>query len=148
MGRRKGPPANVDNPVDNPVNDTNVMVATMPGRQGGTLRRGGTNRGGRGRLPSLVRQASLAAFAQRLPILKGIADGVVVEIDEQGAYRVASPTPRDRVAALKVLAELGLGAQVHAADVRERLTAQLQVIRSRPTWTADELVAALAKVWG
>jgi len=148
MGRRKGAAGDVENSVENSAPDSNVTVATMPGRQGGTLRRGNRGNRGGGRLPSLVRQASLKAFAQRLPILKGIADGVVVEIDEQGAYRVASPTPRDRVAALKVLADLGLGAQVNAADVRERLTAQLQVIRSRPTWTADELVAALAKVWG
>jgi hypothetical protein len=148
MGRRKEPPANVDNAVDNSGDDSGVTLVAQ--RHGGALLPGGRrgNRGGPGKLPSRVRQASLAAFAQRLPVLKGIADGVVVEIDEQGAYRVASPTPRDRVAALKVLAELGLGAQVHAADVRERLTAQLQVIRSRPTWTADELVAALAKVWG
>src|SRR5689334_19735710 len=44
---------------------------------GGALREGGTNKGGLGRMPSLIRQRAAASYDERMGVLEEIADGKV-----------------------------------------------------------------------
>lgn len=113
---------------------------------GGALKRGGTNPNA-GRRPAIVRKRALQMFVRNLPVLDAIARGVQVEFQEGGALVLKSPRPGEQVAAMKLLKETGLGAEVNAGDVRERLRAQVNLIRSRAQWSTDELLDALDSVW-
>lgn len=140
----KAPAATVDNSGDN----TGVMVAPLePQPHGGALRQGNPGNRGGGRLPNAIRRKARRMLATRLDIVGHIADGVSVEFDDGEQLKWVSPRPADRLQALKLLADWGLGPAVSVADVQERIAQQLQVIRSRETWTPEELIAALAPVW-
>ena len=69
----------------------------MPGRNGGTLRRG--NPGNRGTPPSAIRETMRRDLKARVPLIRRIADNV------DGRYTVA-----DQLKALDLLAKYGLGA--------------------------------------
>lgn len=130
-------------------NGKNSGVSLLAQPHGGALASGGTvgNKGG-GRRPSAIRKKALRMFGNRLQIVGSIADGITVEIeDETGEWKLVTPKPADRLNALKLLAELGLGEQVGVSEVRERLRSQLRIIRGQATWTTADLVAALAPVW-
>lgn len=73
-------------------------TAMMPGKNGGRLRRGGTNKGGPGRPPNKVRSACLHSFDQRRKVLEQIAD----DAKERAA---------DRIAAVKALGQFGMPQQ-------------------------------------
>lgn len=122
-------------------------VAMMPGRNGGALRRGGPNGGAGGRKPSQIRKQALKMLGNRLHVVGAIADGVAVHFEDGGQLKLISPRPGERLQALKLLAELGLGEQVSVSEVRERMRRQLELIRSQAAWDTEELVAALAAVW-
>jgi hypothetical protein len=68
---------------------------TQPGKNGGRLRRGGTNAGA-GRPKDIVRSACALAFDQRLPLLKKIADA-----------KIEGATIAERLKALDMLAKYG-----------------------------------------
>lgn len=141
----KTPAANVEN---NEANN-GVMPVLVPRPDGrGALNSGGTpgNRGG-GRLPNAIRRKARRMLATRLDIVGHIADGVTVQFDDGEQLKWVSPRPAERLQALKLLADWGLGPPVSVADVQERMAQQLLVIRSRETWTAEELITALRAVW-
>lgn len=78
---------NGKNPVKNPV-------ATREGRNGGTLRSGGTNKGGPGRPTSAIREACAKSFDERIRILEIIADD-------------SNSADGDRIRALDLLGKYG-----------------------------------------
>jgi hypothetical protein len=73
---------------------TTLKTPTMPGKHGGTLRRGGTNKGGPGRPPAAVREACAKSFDARVPVLERIADDT-------------KATSRDRMMAMDLLGKYG-----------------------------------------
>jgi len=60
--------------TDNPVVVATTIATTMPGRNGGTLRRGGTNAGGPGRPPKVVMSRSRALYERILDELEKALD--------------------------------------------------------------------------
>lgn len=118
----------------------------VPQPHGGALKRGGPNRGA-GRRPSVVRKRAMAMFAKNLPILDFIARGVTTSFVEGGAQVLVTPKPSERVAAMKLLGEIGMGERVSTSEIRERLRHQVVLIRGQDTWSTPDLLAALAEVW-
>ncbi|MEO7502995.1 MAG: hypothetical protein ABIW94_10205 [Gemmatimonadaceae bacterium] len=59
---------------------TGKKKALVPQPHGGALLKGGNdgNRGGRGAVPSLLRERLVGSFEQRIPVLERIADGVPI----------------------------------------------------------------------
>jgi len=107
------------------------QVVLIEGPRGGKLRRGGPSPGS-GRKPSAIKALALLALDEALPRMAEIAKG----------------DGTDAVAAFNALAKVsGVDGRISPADVRERLKAQVEVIRSRPTWTREELLLELAGVW-
>lgn len=140
----KTPPAIVENSGGN----TGAMVAPLePQPHGGALRQGNPGNRGGGRLPNAIRRKARRMLATRLDIVGHIADGMTVQFDDGEQLKWVSPRPAERLQALKLLADWGLGPPVSVADVQERMAQQLLVIRSRETWTAEELITALRAVW-
>jgi hypothetical protein len=60
--------------------ETTSQTTFIPGKNGGRLRNGGTNRGGPGRPKDKVREACALAFEQRIPVLKKIADAKIADV--------------------------------------------------------------------
>jgi hypothetical protein len=107
------------------------QVVLVEGPRGGKLRRGGPSPGS-GRKPSAIKALALLALDEALPRMAQIAKG----------------DGTDAVAAFNALAKVsGVDGRISPADVRERLKAQVEVIRSRASWTPDELLTALGEVW-
>lgn len=135
-----------------PALDENDRPVKVPQAHGGALYRGGV-KGNRGnRLRKELTTAALHMVADRMPVLGSIADGVVVEWTEVDGVRVpmlASPTPRERTQAMSLLWDIANSAKkVNMAEVRKRLTAQVEVIRrTLPREQADAVLVALAEVW-
>lgn len=137
----------LETPVESASPNT---VVTRPGRNGGTLLVGGKpgNKGG-GRKPSQVRKKALRMLARRLPLIGHLADGVAVQFDEDGQTKLVSPKPGERLQALKLLAELGMGEQVAVSEVKERMRQQIAVLREELDGETFERVAKrLGDVWG
>jgi hypothetical protein len=82
-------------------------IATMPGRNGGTLRRGGNKTPGPGRPPSVIREHAREGFADLIPSLKRIAGD-----------KETSTT--DRLRAIDLLGKYGLGTTVTETDTEGR----------------------------
>lgn len=146
--KRKGAKESGAN-VENSAKNTAVMPAPMvpPPDGRGLLRQGNPGNRGGGRLPNAIRRKARRMLASRLDIVGHIADGVSLEFDDGAQLKWVSPRPADRLQALKLLGEWGLGPAVSVADIQQRLTQQLVLIRSRDTWTPEELIAALDAVW-
>jgi hypothetical protein len=70
--------------------------ALVPQSHGGALRNGGTNKGGPGRPPSVLREKMRGALVDRIPIAAQIADD-------------PKASQADRLRALDFLAKYGLG---------------------------------------
>jgi hypothetical protein len=102
------PDRNPETPAQSPVPTPGALVAQP---HGGALRYGSEPGGspGPGRPPSVVREAMLNSFADRLPVLEAIAD---------------DPKQRtsDRLKALELLARYGLGATVEVESRSLRVT--------------------------
>jgi len=114
-----------------PKKADNKVVLITPPHGNGKLRRGGPSPGS-GRKPSAIKALALLALDEALPRMAEIAKG----------------DGTDAVAAFNALAKVsGVDGRISPADVRERLRAQVEVIRSRPTWTREELLLELAGVW-
>lgn len=128
-----------------------AVIVRQP--NGGALLSGGKrgNKGG-GRKPDAIRRMARAMLAERMPVLGQIADGVAVRVqdklDEDGfptgesEWKLFTPSPKDRVSALKVLGDLGMGASMTSADVHERLRTQIAIMREM---LPPELFEALAR---
>jgi len=86
-------------------------------------------------------------LANNLPTLDYIARGVRVEYTEGGVQVLATPRAGEQVAAIKLLADLGMGERVQMSEIRARLRSQIALIRSRESWSTDELLGALRAVW-
>lgn len=122
-------------------------VPLEPQPHGGALRRGGTNPGA-GRRPAIIRQRALAMFARNLPVLDGIARGVTVEFVDNGETKLCTPRASERVSAMKLLADIGLGEQIAVSDIRDRLRQQIAVLRDELTpEQLDRLLPRLGEVW-
>lgn len=132
-----------------PAANIGPNIGTPPMRQqshGGALVSGNPHRNG-GRRPQKIRKRALALLSKNLDVLDHIASGATAQFVEDGKIVLATPRPSERVAALKLLGELGMGANVGVQEIRSRLREQLDLIRTRPTWDAEDLVTALAAVW-
>ena len=78
----------------------------VPGKNGGRIRNGskpGTNRGGTGRPPSVIRQRLRGSFEDRIPVLEEIADDRKASLGE-------------RLKALDLMAKYGMGTTSTATD--------------------------------
>lgn len=144
---------------------------------GGALRNGGTNRGGPGVAPSALRERLRGSFAQRESVITDIADGkpcqtVRMSLASLSSHLVCancgeseikpdspeamlveinvevSASPKDRLAALDLMAKYGLGAlkEVSRENVQERLKATLETIRS--VLGADEAETVITAIQG
>ena len=114
-----------ENHVDN-------QVRTIPGRNGGTLRYGGTNAGGTGRPKSEVRAACASAFDSRIPKLQEIADNA------QGTY-----SSSDVLKALDMLGKYGGLQQTDVTSGDAALQTVTVVFEAEtPTATIDAILAS------
>ncbi len=120
------------------------MLTPQP--HGGALRTGGT-KGASGRRPQAIRKRALAILAKNLDVLDHIASGATAEFVEDGKLVIVTPRPAERIAAVKLAGELGMGERVQVSDVRARLREQILIIREQETWTQAELLARLGAVW-
>ena len=110
-------------------------VQMVPQPHGGALQVGNPgNSGGSGRPPSVVRQRSRDGYYTRIPTLEAIADS-------------EKSKDADKIAAVSVLGRMGMTGAVNMDDIRERLRAQLEVIRSRDTWSSADLISAIKPIW-
>ena len=141
---------------------TPVLTPEMrPQPHGGALRVGGTNRGGPGRPPNEIRQALREAFANRLPVLTGFADGAVTiplrstcpkcghEPDEAESVPVI-PDGDQRLKAMDLLAKYGLGTtkEISVDDVRGRLERTYEaMIEEMPTEMFERVSDRMRDIW-
>lgn len=130
--------------AEKPESKSALVLEPQP--HGGSLRRGGPSSGS-GRKPNAIRKKALRMLGNRMHLIGALADGVAVEFTDEGGTKLVSPKPSERLQAIKLLAELGMGDQVPVGDIRDRLRRQLAVIREQETWTQADLIAALEAVW-
>lgn len=120
------------------------------------------NAGGTGRPSSAIRDRVRGSFDERIPILEAIADGQVMQrievplhavlphvvcpscgeqgVEANGPEKLllvtiegqVSAAPRDRIASLKVMADIGIPAvrELSIELVRERIQKMLEILRS------------------
>lgn len=118
-----------------PSETSSGVPATMPGRNGGTLRRGGINRGGPGRPPSAIRAACREDFDNLRPLLGKIA-------------KRKSSKNADRIRAIDVLGKYGMDATVRVADVKHALReTQRELYDFFPREQADAIMAKIRPHW-
>lgn len=118
-----------------PKKSPSVTPMRVPAHGRGALRVGGTNRGGPGRPPSLLRRVAREAWFDRVQIITGIADK-------------DTATDGDRLRAMDSLARVGLNAAISEDDVRERLSATLETLRAEcPAALYERLLPKLRAVW-
>lgn len=145
--------AATENPVSNP--------AVMPGLNGGTLRRGGTNKGGPGRTPDRIRKIARQELSKRVRLLGFFADGLAVSIIETSdetdpsgkktkqKHVLHSPQVTDRIRALEALHKIGMGETVSVSEVRERLKATMRCVHAAdlPPEVKTDLIDQIVEVW-
>jgi hypothetical protein len=122
----------------------------MPGRNGGQLRRGGPNGGAGGRPPKAIKAIAKKELRKRIPLLGHFADGVAVSlmlVDGEQKLVTHAVDVSDRIAAIRELGKLADDGKVDVHEVKRRMAAQVAVIRERDTWTSDELLEELNRVW-
>lgn len=132
-------------PANNSGSNSGIVLEPQP--HGGALRRGGYKNPNAGRKPAAIRKKALKMLWERMDLIGHMADGAAVEFTEEGATKLVSPKPGERLQALKLLKEMGLQEAVSVAEIRDRLRRQLAVIREQETWTQADLIAALEQVW-
>lgn len=141
--------------TDNAAKNAGVSPkpALVPQSHGGALLAGGERgikRVGSGRRPSAIRRAARKITADALPYLEAVIAGVAVEevrTQDGQAYGLKTASVGDRVAAFRAVAQLGMSGKITTDDIRVRLTEQLRLIASRPSWTSEELIEALRPIW-
>lgn len=107
----------------------------VPQPHGGALKRGGNTKPGTGRPPSEIRRAALRSLDQRLKVLNEIADKKTAR-------------DADRIAAVKALASIGLGASMAMSEVRQKLEATVAMIEaSLPEPQALPVILNLRRIW-
>lgn len=112
-----------------------VGSLSIPGQHGGTLRRGGTNRGGPGRPPSAIRAACREKFDKLIPKLNSIA-------------RAKKSKDADKVRAIDVLGKYGMGQAVSIEDVKACLRQTTEEIREfLPADQAEVLLGRIRPIW-
>jgi hypothetical protein len=112
-----------------------VGSLSIPGKNGGTLRNGGTNRGGYGQPPSEVRKLAREKFAKLVPKLDRLA-------------RAKGTSDRDKIRAIDVLGKYGMSTAIAVEDVKTALREQTAEIREfLPRDQADALLARLKEIW-
>lgn len=105
------------------------------------------NKGG-GRKPSAIRKKALRMLGNRLHIVGALADGVAVQFEDGGELKLVIPRPGERMQALKLLAELGMGEQVAVSEVKARMRAQVEVLRDElPPELFQRVAQRLEEVW-
>lgn len=121
-----------ETPLETP---TGKGELTNPGRFGGKLRRGGTNRGGPGRPPSAIRASAREKFDKLIPKLDRIA-------------RARTSKDSDKVRAIDVLGKYGMGMNVSVDDVKAclRLTTE-EILRFLPAEQAEQLLGKIRPIW-
>lgn len=142
-------------------------VEMIPQPHGGALKRGGTR--SPGRPANSIRRRLRGDFAQRLDILRGIADGTVevnlLDVCEYCHLPPSKPQRRDwiddvlkrvraavseQLKALDLMAKYGMGTMKAVSDdeIRQRLAETLEKIRNSPHVTNPEaLIAELEPTW-
>jgi hypothetical protein len=111
--------------------------AVMPA--GAHRKNTGGKKGRSGRLPSDIRKALRKSFdRRRRSVLEAIADG-----------RIEGTTPADRLRAMELMAKYGLSepSGMPVADVRDKVAATLDVIRTLPPDLAQRVVDRLRPIW-
>lgn len=137
---KKRPETSVETPPSNTV--------MRPAPQGGLLRVGNPGNKGGGRKPSQIRKKALRMLGNRMHLIGSLADGVAVQFDEDGTTKLVSPKPGERLQALKLLAELGMGEQVAVSEVKARMRAQVDVLREElPPELFERVAQRLGDVW-
>jgi hypothetical protein len=141
--------------------------ALIPQSHGGALYSGGVpgHRGGTGRPPSEIRRIAREAWADRIPFLTEIADGVVpirlaVKCEHCGKEPTEgtsleelvklTPEVTDRLRAMDQLAKVGIGAnkELTVEHIRERLSEQIQRIQNAfPPEVAEQIIGVIEPVW-
>lgn len=146
--------------------ETAEKSAALPDRvpqpHGGALLRGGKkgNRGGRGRLPSVLRERLRSSAANYVHVLEEVAAGFtvtpIVERCPKCGHEPEGPTelpqiPKvsERVQAVNVMLSHGLGEQALTVGfVAERVTATADLLRrSVPPDVYDALAPQLRAIW-
>lgn len=149
--------------------------ATMPGKHGGTLKRGGQP----GVPPGVLRDALKQSFAARIPFLESVADGAAAivirfpvrnllkhlepQCHECGAELKlldghedhelslqTSPPIKERLMAMDLMAKYGLGytKELTVDTVRGKLVATIELIRETlPDSQAEKLLKAMREIW-
>lgn len=118
-----------------PESTAKTTGVLIPQAHGGALRNGGTNKGGTGRPPSILRDQLRGSFADRVAVLEKIADGEAIAkmrgMDGKETEIQVSADVSDRLKAIDMLAKYGLGTvkEVSVENVRERVQKTLDVIR-------------------
>lgn len=159
------------------VEVTHSVNVTLPPHKGQLWVGERQKPGGRGAVPSVIRNALRGSFAQRVDVLEQIADGEAVAksvvslsdvmpylcvvdgkiwpLDGLKASEIEIParvsaTPKERIAAIDILAKYGLGQlkEVSVEAVRERVGRTLELIRVHcPADVASRLLTALRPIW-
>lgn len=112
-----------------------VGSLSIPGRNGGTLRNGGTNRGGYGQPPSAIRAIAREKFEKLIPKLDRLA-------------RARKTSDRDIIRAIDVLGKYGMSGAIAVEDVKAALREQTATIREfLPRDQADALLVQLKEIW-
>lgn len=128
--------------------------ALIPQPHGGALRNGGTNKGGTGRPPSIIREQLRGSFADRVAVLEKIADGEAVAKmkapDGKETEIQVSADIGDRLKAIDMLAKYGLGTvkEISVENVRDRVKQTLDVIRKHVSpEQMQAMTPELRQVW-
>lgn len=111
----------------------------------------GTNAGGTGRPPSVLRERLRGSFAERVATLEQIADGAAVQkvkIDGKETDTLISADVPDRLKAIDMMAKYGLGThkEVTVEDVRERLSRTLLIIRDEFGDQPEKMARVLSRL--
>ena len=154
--------------IPNPKTAAKTAASLIPQPHGGALLSGGVpgKAGGAGRPPSEVRQLAREAYAQRIPVLAAIADGLVAVPLRERCPRCGhdpadekertvekaierAPSPGEQVRAMAELSKVGMGSPISIDDILHRLVQQMAVLREvLPPAAAEALIDRLGReVW-
>ena len=132
--KRKSSSKKKKRPVKRKKKSSVKSSALVPQKHGGALLpgAGGGPQPGAGRPPSKIREAARLAFAERLEVLTGIADG-----DKERSA--------DRIAAMKVLADTG-GVDKIALTVEEQPETEWTPERTAEMWERIQRIKTITQL--
>lgn len=119
-----------------PSNNSEDGHVTVPGRNGGRLRRGNPgNRGGRGRAPAEIRATCREKFDTLLPKLERIA-------------KARKSKDADKVRAIDVLGRYGMDRSISIEDLKEALRLMTaEIYDFLPRDQADVLISRIRPIF-